>query len=476
MPRIRPEGGILGNYNNPAITYSSGMWTMRDVDSALREGAWPSDSGTPDPYFYLTSMVIQGDSGSGNNTVYVDSSPNSLTVTPTGRPIQGTFSPYNKAGWSAYFNGSSYLTTAYVNTSFDWWRTDFTLEAWIFPTTFTGWASGNFGTVIGNMSPTTTTNYWCFGINSSGSPVFQYFTGVNRVVTSSSTVNTYEWSHIAVTKNSSGITIWTNGVPDTTTAIVGTPQSSNAANLSIGAYNNIRPTGYISNIRIVNGETVYTTSFSPPVSTLQATSNTTLLTLHNNRFENSANLSQTFAPTSNVAVIPFSPYAPSGEYSSSSVGGSYYFPGISGSNILTLPAATSNYLSDASQYTIEMWVYPTGLNSTDRRLGPNKNGSGVLGFLPLIASTNLFSYLTDGGTLTGTLTVPPFAWSHLAVSISGGTARIFVNGRHSANTASSNVPVSASTDTVSVGIGARVLDSSLPFKGFMSDIILIKGA
>ena len=95
-------------------------------------------------------------------------------------------------------------------------------------------------------------------------------------------VNVYNaWHHFAVVRRNGSINVYLNGVP------IGAPLTNNSNmvdvihNLTIG--NESDPTyeasftGYLTNFRIVKGEAVYLTNFTPPTSQLLAITGTVLL-------------------------------------------------------------------------------------------------------------------------------------------------------------------------------------------------------
>ena len=180
---------------------------------------------------------------------------------------------------SASFNGTSAnLSATYTTTNHDWYTASnyYTLEAWINPTTFTGWASNGQPTLIGNMDWNTTNNFWSFGINGTGNVAFSYAASSgNNIITSNTTVTANTWNHIAMTYNSvnNNIILYVNGTKDTLAnlrANVGTFQSNASSRLTIGAYNNTYIAGNVSGIRMVksattlSANTVYTGTFTPP--------------------------------------------------------------------------------------------------------------------------------------------------------------------------------------------------------------------
>ena len=92
MPRIRPEGGLTGTYIDPTLASASGMWTMKDLERNVRQGTWPIDVGSADPYFNLNTLLIHADgTNNANNSTVIDSSTDKIPFTGTN---------------SVYFNGT----------------------------------------------------------------------------------------------------------------------------------------------------------------------------------------------------------------------------------------------------------------------------------------------------------------------------------------------------------------------------------
>lgn len=202
------------------------------------------------------------------STLFNDLSSVPKTISPSGN-VQITDAQSKWGTTSGAFDGTGdYLSTSYVS-SFNWWSTDFTIEYWIYINDLASMSyvdGGNTNSVvIGNAAHNSATNYWSFGPISTGVVRMYYYNGSSQSVSSTSTVTTGVWTHIAMVKNSAGINIFVDGVGLTSpVAVVGTPQSSATVPLLIGQINNTSMNAYMNDLRITTGMARYSADFTPP--------------------------------------------------------------------------------------------------------------------------------------------------------------------------------------------------------------------
>lgn len=174
-------------------------------------------------------------------------------------------------GYSAVVDGTGdYLTTPYVAADFNWWTGSFTLECWVFASSFSTWqlSDGTYlhAKLIGNSGTASYTTYWSFGPLASGAVLFRYWNGsATNAVTSTETVVSGQWNHIAVVFDGSKINIYVNGVGlATPVSVSGTPQASTSVPLALGVFNSQYLAGYVDDLRITKGVARYTANFAVP--------------------------------------------------------------------------------------------------------------------------------------------------------------------------------------------------------------------
>ena len=452
-------GTVTGIQNE--TTYS---FTIEAIDAENQESprSFSITITVGDPYFYLTTLLLNGDGTNGaNNNTFVDSSTNNLAITRNGNPTQGTFSPFSAPDdrWSAYFDGSGDYLSVPGNAAFQF-PGDLTLEAWIF---WDGTESGG-GREIYATGGSGSLDQW--GIFSG----LLYFAGI----ASSTSPPTNRWVHIAVTRSGSTIRHFIDGVQSgsgTNGSTIGS--TTNTLFIGVRGADLQHPwAGYISNFRIVKGTAVYTSNFTPSTSPLTAITNTSLLTCQSNRFKD--NSTNNFAITRNgdVKVTSFSPFKPTGLYSTATNGGSGYFDG-SGDY---LTSSGSQFTFGTGNFTIEMWVYPTALPSSDLGFFVDTRPSGTNnGFALWMVQTSGYLGLYDGPSGAGvdsTTPVPLNTWSHVALVRNGSSLTAYFNG---INVASRTTSSNQTGTSLFIGTARDNPGVSRNHTGYISNLRIVKG-
>jgi hypothetical protein len=249
-----------------------------------------TDSSSPENY----ALTLESTAAREDFTYWNDTAPTSTQFTVADSDVNsdgGLFIAYLFAGGksttatarSVDFDGDDYLSLASSSDlSLD---SDFTVEFWFNSDDQTGsnrrpvigdnltWGS-NFAQIQTNHpSHVGKIVVWDYNMNSSA-----------PVVKTNKTYAGDQWHHVAVVRSSNVWTIYVNGIADGTATQSGTFDLSNSGTL-IGKYNAGTPSYYfdgkISNLRVVKGTAVYTSSFRPPTEPLTNITNTKLLCCNN---------------------------------------------------------------------------------------------------------------------------------------------------------------------------------------------------
>jgi len=422
-----------------------------------------------DPYFPYVPLLLEPTSTNAQtNNTFLDSSTNNFTITRNGTPTQGSVTPYWPNGqWSNYFSGSGeYLTLAASNT-FNF-AGDFTIEAWVYPTTIN--SNNNIISRWQTVGGTSSTLSFIFKFVTGGRPYFAFYSGTTYSATGTTTaVIANQWNHIAVARSGSTVKFFVNGIQDATTlTISGTPSATNT--LTIGALSGAGDeliTGYMSNLRVVNGTAVYTGNFTPPTTPLTAITNTSLLTCQSNRFiDNSTNA---FAITANGSpkVQAFQPFPPNASYTTAAYGGSGYF---NGSSDYLLVASNAAFGFETGDFTIECWAYVAN-TSNQMMFVDIRAAIGSVAPLVYMTSSGVVNYYTGGAVVIAGVGIIANSWNHIAVSRSATSTKLFVNGAQAGSTYTDNNNYIQSSVFI-----ARAADvAGFYLNGYVSNVRIVKG-
>ena len=392
---------------------------------------------------------------------FKDNSSNNFTITRNGDTSVQPFSPFAPTaaystsvnGGSMYFDGASdYLTTPGGST-FNLYTGDFTIEYWIYKTADKTCTHISYGEFI-----------WRLQGNSNGT--IDVVFGTSQI-TSNVAVPLNAWSHVALVRNGSTTTLYINGVSAGTSA--NAPLNSQQTTIWIGtnpaAIGTWDYAGYMSNVRIVKGTAVYTTTFTPPTAPLTAITNTQLLLSGTNAgiFDNAAkNDLETIGNTQvSTSVTKFGT-------------GSMYLDGTG--DYLTVPS--NRGLVFEGDFTVEYWVYPTspnpdGLNGSVLSLTIGSYQNGIFLRVPTAGSNDSYYVNNNQSTVALQSYFPVNTWTHLAIVRSGTSVKLYANG----------VNISAVDKTVSGVINSTAGITTIGYEsasattsyGYIDDFRITKG-
>jgi hypothetical protein len=410
----------------------------------------------------------------------VDDSANNFTITRNGNVSVQKFGPFAATTlptpyYGAFFDGNGDYITAPANTVFQL-TGDFTLEAWIYPTTVNSF-NMVFGSENGANSDymTIRASTLDLAIANASYPSWSFsFTAGN-------------WYHIAVTRSSTTLRAFVNGVALTLASGSATNSAQmfqSGAPIAVGRYGNtsnpLNFTGYISNARIVKGQALYTSNFTPSTAPLTTTSqgatasNVSLLTCQSTRFiDNSTNnfAITAFGDSRPTIFAPFSvAYLSQQAYTPSVFGGSMYFDG-NGDSLTT----TNSYTFGTAAFTIECWINPTAYPSSlwAAICGNITTGTGDTQIVLSIKPSGAVGFLTWNNWIIDNTTViaPLNVWTHVAIAFDGTTYRLFLNGGLVGT--STTVRTLSTPGPFNVGFSGNT--GIFNFSGYVSSLRVIQG-
>ncbi len=389
---------------------------------------------------------------------FIDNSTNAFTITVNGNTSVQRFSPFSPTasyasgtiGGSGYFDGTGDSLSVADNTALQMGSGDFTIEFWI-----------NFNSISSYQTPLskgyTGTNALLIQTGNGNGRLVIYANG-GAVITETGTAVTGEWIHYALVRNGSTLTLYRNGTSSGSATV--TTNFNNTSTLYIGSSVTTSPeypiNGYMSNVRFVKGTAVYTTTFTPPTAPLTAITNTSLLC----NFTNAGiidNAMMNDLETGGNAQISTT--------QSKFGGSSMYFDGTG--DYLTRPG--SNLFDfGTGDFTIEAWIYPAATQTQYANI-ICEGSTGNNWYLSFGAS-NVVTFSTYATTLlTSSSGLSNSTWTHVAVSRSGTSLKMFFNGTQ----------VASATDSTSLGATAALFvgfnNSAHYFNGYIDDLRVTKG-
>jgi hypothetical protein len=320
---------------------------------------------------------------------------------------------YNKTnhGGSVTFDGNGDYLTAPAATNYALGTGDFTVETWVYLNAYNT-TSYQWACLVSTRQPQAgLAGSWGLFVRGTSGNVGRVGFGEISVsplvsINSTSLLPLYSWHHIAVTRSSSTLKIFINGVLESTITD-GTNYNSTAYPLTIataydpGATGDIK--GCISNLRVVRGTALYSANFTVPDSPLSAVTNTIFL-----------------MKCDNAGV-----YDLTGKNNLATVDGT--------NDMLSIPNSQLNNLGTAD-FTLECWFKATAVSALHQAIISSyagnavgswaikvrTPGSDVLGF------AHFDSTWRDYNTTTSITSDQ--AWHHIAVVRSSGTLTMYVDG------------------------------------------------
>ena len=447
------RGAVVGNIQNSGGTF---QYPFTGYISNLRivKGTALYTSAFTPPTEPLTAIAGTSLLTCQSN-YFVDNSTNALTITVSGTPEVTSFSPFaSSAPITLAANGGS----VFVNGAGDRLKTteslgsgDFTVEFWAYTLNTQDDAFFDTRTVDRNPTGLTLTALTASSINLYDSTTRLTITGVSYL---------NQWVHFVVERSSGTITIYVNG---TSGGSVANTTNYSDTNFSVGDSPNYGDTdAYISNFRLVKGSAVYGGNFTPPTAPLTAITNTALLL----NFKDAAIFD--YAALNNLGTIG------NADISTAVVKygtGSLAFDGTG--DWLQIDES-SIFAFGTGDFTIEMWVYNTTNSPTyavlwDTRDSEPDDSSHI------VLNLGKPSWWYNGAARIQPATAPAInTWYHLAVTRSGTSTKMFIDGTQVGSTYSDSNDYKAN-DYARIGSASDNPSGLNYFNGYIDDFRITKG-
>jgi hypothetical protein len=344
---------------------------------------------------------------------FIDNSSNNFTITRNGDTRVVAFSPFNpSASWSAatyggsgYFDGSGDYLSVASNAAFGLGSGDFTIEAFLYPTTTgTDRAITDLRTVD-NSNGT-------FFLNTSG--LLSWYNGTSTIGATGTAVTLNAWNHVVLSRVSGTSRAFLNGIQQWSSASLGTLPASCPVGVGGASYSGGSAyTGYISSVRIVKGSGV--TSVTVPTAPLTAITNTSLLLNFTNAGIYDATSKNDLETVGNAQISNTT-----AQFGSTSI----KFDGTG--DWLLIPDQPQQRIGTGN-FTVEMWVY----RNSSGTYGLAGKGTGTTGWLVSLNSSNQVVFTYGSSTITSSGTVSATTWTHIAVVREGTSTnqtKIYISG------------------------------------------------
>jgi hypothetical protein len=299
--------------------------------------------------------------------------------------------------------------------------------------------------------------------------LYHYEGNTQRTNASTTIVPLNAWSHVVASVSAGTITFYINGQSSGTATWYGilgnnTTDFIGYHSENSGSFNYFD--GYLSDVRYAKS-VIYSSNFTPPTAPLSAVATTEFLLSGTNSaiYDN--------AMMNNLETVGNAQISTSVKKYGT---GSIAFDGA-GDYLVSNTASSDLYTFGTGDFTIEFWLY---LNSTSTVQvfydGRPASGEGLYPTIYTNSSGTLAYYTNSNNRITGS-SLSANTWYHIAVSRSGSSTKMFVNGTQTGSTYTDSANYVNPTSRPM--IGADGFNSGIPggnpMNGYIDDLRVTKG-
>jgi hypothetical protein len=330
----------------------------------------------------------------------------------------------------------------------------------------------------------TTSSSATFGVEFGGSTTTFAFTVGGAAVSWAVSPTALTWQHHAFVRSGTTLTWYINGASQGGRTFTNNVTATGAMRLGALNTGTSAINGFISNLRIIKGTAVYTGAFSPPIAPLSTSGSASA-----SAYSSTTNVNITFSSSecsllcnfTNAAIIDATAdnvLETVGNAQISTTQSRFGGSSISfdGSGDYLYQPNQVNLQFGTGDYTVEFWIYPNSFSGTpviiDFRTVNAASGGAIQIYMTTGGVLTIVGGSSTGTTLiTAAAAISTGAWTHVALTRSGTSTRLFINGTQSSSTA---------TDSTSYGLGALWIGaiasgSTNYFNGYLDDLRVTKG-
>ena len=265
----------------------------------------------------------------------------------------------------------------------------FTIEFWAYIADTTN------SSFVGLFENNPARRSWMFEARSNQALRFEWWTDGSSGTSLTANTGSFireRWQHFAVVRNGTAINIYVDGTSVANTTTSDTLYENTVEPLTIGGIFQSGAltqdiTGFISNLRIIKGEAIYTANFTPPTSELTVTSNTVVLACQSpgNIFQEATGKTIVATTTSTNDAPPeashFTPNSPVGFSTTTDVGTQF-----------------GSTFDGVTTFDSQAYFVPPGGNTRERNRGRGLIGQGKNTTSPSNIKGISFIEIQSGGT------------------------------------------------------------------------------